>query len=47
MKLYEATGVDKDEQELLAASGQPVEPTTLVMDICVKSDQVGKNVPFT
>ena len=42
MKLSEVTGVDKEEQELLAASGQPVEPTTLVMDVCVKNDQVGK-----
>ena len=40
MKLYEVTGVDKEEQELLATSGQPVEPTTLVVDVCNKKDQV-------
>lgn len=40
VKLYEVTGVDKEEQELLATSGQPVEPTTLVVDVCNKKDQV-------
>ena len=32
----------KEDQELLAASGHPVEPTTLAMDICVKNNQVWK-----
>lgn len=40
MKLYELTEIDKEDQELLAYSGQTVEPTTPVMDICKKSSQV-------
>jgi len=40
VKLYEVTEIDKEEQELLAYSGQTVEPTTPVMDICKKSSQV-------
>ena len=43
MKLYEVTEIDKEDQELLAYSGQTVDPTTLVMDICKKSSQVLKN----
>lgn len=42
VKLSEATGMDKEEQELLAASGQPVESTALVADFCLKNNQVGR-----
>ena len=42
VKLFEVTGVDVREQELLVASGQTVQPKTLVID-CIKNDQVGKN----
>ena len=40
VKLYEVTEIDKEDQELLAYSGQTVEPTTPAMDICKKSSQV-------
>ena len=40
MKLYEVTEIGKEDQELLAYSGQTVEPTSLVMDICNKGSQV-------
>ena len=40
MKLYEVTEIDKEDQELLAYSGQTVDPTIPVMDICKKSSQV-------
>lgn len=44
MKLYEVTEIDKEDQELLAYSGQTVEPTTPVIDISKKSSQVWKNL---
>ena len=37
------TEIDREDQELLAYSGQTVDPTTPVMDICKKSSQVLKN----
>ena len=40
VKLYEVTEIDKEDQELLAYSGQTANPTTPVMDICKKSSQV-------
>lgn len=44
MKLYEVTEIDKEDHELLAYSGQTVEPTTPVIDISKKSSQVWKNL---
>ena len=43
MKLSDATGVTEEEQELVAVSGQPLELTALVMDICTTNNQVSDN----
>lgn len=46
VKLSDATGVTEEEQELVAVSGQPLELTALVMDICTTNNQVEEDFPL-